>query len=586
MAKQLGDYKRKDLQWFEGVNNSVSSHLASPNELRYAENVRSKTIGTIEKREGYRRLGSIAPVATANYGIFNFPNTTGKSFYRVSTIAGPTTSIYYLANDDNWTALTGGGTGLTAVQCSTTIAEGICFFVNGTDANRYIAANGTTVTTSSTAAGHLYNSPVANKIKYFKEKLYLADYTVGSKRYKNGIMFSSVPLGIVSLVDGDHDSGVTTVNVTDTKYIQSSDTIQVYRSGSLITTLTVTAKTQSTLTVNATGAALLSADELWVNGTYSAQRIFRWVENPQSGVDVKLYDTFAISGDPDNQINMLEDIGNYLIIGNNNSFALWNGINLQEFNLGVGCVSTNGYVKNSGSLFFVHYNGIYETTGGMPKLISEKVNEYFSGATKAGLEASAAGKKGKSVFFSIGTVTLYNVDGSTKKTLSNVVLEFDMRKQNWYVHTGIAAKQFATYISSSDPDRLEFMNSSDFKIYEFLKERDDNKSEIPCNAETNDLYLSSKFEKFFYPRYLILQLEAGNTVHVLVSLDGKPFFELKETASKGCTIIKITPRSEDEKESRCRRIAIALRETSKGVCKAARLSVLYEDADEEVLHSA
>ena len=709
MAKSLDQYKRRDISFFEGINNSVSSHLARPQEFKYAQNARSKKMGVAEKREGYRRLGSTAPTATANYGIFDYVgngSTLNKSFWRISTVSGTTTIYYLKSSDDVWTALTGNGTSLTAAQFSTTLAENVAFLVNGTDQNRYIDATLTSlpdavitatapsgVAIGSALRGHLYNSPIANKIKYYKNKLYVADYKIGSIQYKNGIMHSSEPLGIVTLVDGDHATSVTTLNVTDAKYVHATDFLDVYRgttqitaaigdsttqfditnpSGStirytwdttgtdpLISTrivvgtelainaqnfaagnngtfiiaavsgntfditnangvaeinktigtgsikinnVNITAKSGNSLTITPFPTAINSADELWVSLSYTTktvggvggsttgtgQRIFRWADAPDSGAEnIKLYDTFKISGDPNNAINMLEDIGNLLTISSANALSVWNGSSLIEFSPGFGCVSKKGYVKNLGTLFFIHYGGVYAMTGdGAPQLISSKVEEYFTGATKAGLDTSAVGKKDKSVLFSIGTVTLYNEDDSTKKTLSNVVLEYDMRKQNWYVHTGIAAFEFATYISSSNPDRLQFTDASTFNVNEFLLERDDNDVEIPFNIETNDLYLSTNFEKFSYPRYLIIQIDAGNNIQPFTSLDGKPFFALKETVSKGCTIVKITPRSEDEKESRCRRIAIALRESSKGRVKVSRLAVLYEDADEEVLHSA
>ncbi len=676
MAKDLTTLKRLEIPFFEGVNTQVSDHLAKKQELRYAENARSKIIGILEKREGTRRLGN-ALVSSANLGLFNFPNTTGTSIYRISTVSG-TTRLYYLNNSAAWTALTGNGTGLTAAQHDTTLAESNAFLVNGTDANFYIGPNGTAVYTSAdlgssttqfdvtnpagdthrytfdgtgtdpaittninagdivhitgsnlTAANrgsftvnavdtdyfevtnasgvvesnktlgtgvlrvsnHLTNSPVATRIKFYKDRLYLGNYKVGSTQYKTGIMFSSKPLGIAALVDGDHDQPVTALKVTDTKYIYSDDVLDVYRGGTLIGTIIVTAKdsTTNTLTIDSFTTNIKSSDELWVAGTYTGKRIFRWVENPQSGENVKQFDTFKTSGDPDNAITMLEDVGDVLMIGNNNSLASWNDYSLTEHNMGIGCASKQGYIKNIGTLFFVHYSGVYATVGGLPKLISSKVEEYFTGATKAGIEACAAGKKGKSVFFAIGTVILYNPDGTTKKTLSNVVLEYDLRKENWYVHTGIPADQFATYIASSDPDRLQFTNTTgNFEVHEFLLDPslnsglfDDDDVEIPFVAGTPNLYLSKNFEQSFYPRYIIIESDAGNDIKVFISLNGKPEYQIKETARKGVSLLRITPRTEDEREAKCRTIAITLKEYSKRRCRIKRVTLLYEDAKED-----
>jgi hypothetical protein len=89
-----GNTKRKEIPYFDGINNFISGHLAKIQDLSHAENARSKIVGTIEKREGTRRLGN-SITSTANYGIKYFPNDENNGFYRISTVSGAT-SIYYL----------------------------------------------------------------------------------------------------------------------------------------------------------------------------------------------------------------------------------------------------------------------------------------------------------------------------------------------------------------------------------------------------------------------------------------------------------------------------------------------------------
>lgn len=525
---------------------------------------------------------------------FDVTNPTGTTFRYTYDATGTDPLITKNINIGDVVHITGSNFATGNKGSFTVEAVGANYF-SITNASGSAEADKTLGTGVLRVLNHLTNSPVANRIKFFKDKLYLGDYTSSSTRYKTGVMMSSKPLGLVTLVDGDHDQPITSLKVTDTKYINSDDVLGVYRGGTLIGTIIVTAKnsTTDTLTINSFATDLKSADEIWVAGTYSGQRYFRWPKNPKSGEDVQQFNTFKISGDPDNALTMLEDIGDNLMIANNNSLSAWNGYNLTEFNSGIGCVSKNGYIKNQGALFFVHYGGVYVTKGGEPTLISSKVEEYFTGASKSGLEASAAGKKGKSVFFAIGDVTLYNEDGSTKKTLSDVVLEYDLRKDLWYVHTGIDADQFVTYVSSSDPDRLQYTSTSgNYPVNEFLVDpslnggrHDDNDSEIPFVIGTHDLYLSKQFEHFFYPRFIVIEVDAGHDIKVFVSLDGNPEYEIKETAKKGVSILKVTPRSEDEKEARCRKIAVFLKEMSMNRLKIKRLSILYEDANEEQINN-
>ena len=236
MAKPK-DSNRIEISFFEGVNSLVSDNLAKKNEFKYVRNARSRTIGTIEKRQGTSRLGS-SLVATANHCIFFFENDVAsvKGIYRISTVSSDI-KIYYLNASAVWTALAGT---YTAATFSHAIAEYCAFLVNGSDNNMYIkGTDGVTIVDSTTAAGHLYNSPKAKKINYYKGRLYLADYTnAGGTRYRNGIMMSSPVLGLLSLVDGDHvtaDCGADDwIKVTDTKYIRSTDTIDVYRGGTKI----------------------------------------------------------------------------------------------------------------------------------------------------------------------------------------------------------------------------------------------------------------------------------------------------------------------------------------------------------------
>ena len=62
---------RVSIEYFDGINTGVASNLSKKNELSYAVNARSKSIGSLEKREGSHRLGD-SIVATANYAIFYF----------------------------------------------------------------------------------------------------------------------------------------------------------------------------------------------------------------------------------------------------------------------------------------------------------------------------------------------------------------------------------------------------------------------------------------------------------------------------------------------------------------------------------
>ena len=576
--------KRIEIPYFEGINTSVAHNISKKQEFDYMTNARSNIVGNIEKRRGFTLLGNMLN-ATVNCGIFYFEGSdTSNHFYRVSKVNG-ITSIYRLNTKNDWSSLSGKGTNLSSSLTSLCSAEGCIFIVNGVDKNRYISPDGVTVLDSDDDNGHLYSTPISNKITYYKDSLYMADYTVGLTRYKNSVLKSSNPLGIISLVDGDYNLGEVRIKVTDTKYIRATDTLDVYRGSVKITTLYVNAKGEDYIDVTQTDSAILSSDEVWVSGTWDGTRLFRWPDNPASGINAKQYDTFKLTGGSNDRIKMLTTIGNVLMVANSNNIGIWDNYKWDSYktenmDIGIGCVSDQGYVKALGTLWFMHYTGIYSTTGGYPKLMSAKVEAFIKGATRSGLENCCAGRKDLSIFFAIGDCTLYKPDGSVDKVAKNVVLEYNMRQDNWYVHTNINAVTFATYMSSTQPDLLEFCGTTG-DVYEFLSGTSDNGDEIPLELTTSPITLSSTFETIVYPKEVILELERGSGVKCFISLDGGAFREIKGEAVKGLTILKITSPRENEEYARCRNITLSIREFSKSLCKLSRIAINFTDTLEQ-----
>jgi len=592
-----GELKRKEITYLDGINSIVGDNIAKPQELLEGENVRSVVIGHLEKRKGYKRLGeALSSPTTYGMAYFNDTNALSSKFYRVTNV-GSTKSIYYLNTSAGWTALGGGGTGLTSTNNHFfAVANGYLFMVNGTDDNRYVDTDGTTVVVASTAAitNNLYNSPVARKIAYYKDRLYLGDITISGIRHQTKVMFSSYPVGIVSLIDADSTApvGGAVLTVTDTKYIYAADTLLVYRGGSLVATITVTAKTESTITTGtitfqAGFTDILAADELWVSGTYTGKKVFRWANNLQGGVDVKQYDTFNLSGAEDEPLTIFDTVGDVLVIGTKNTLGFWNDYSLSMYDNGIGCVSENGYVKTKGMMFFGDYDGIYAVSGASaPKLLTSKVQKYYDGATKASLENGAMGKKGFSIFHSIGNVTLYNDDGSVKKTLSDVVIEYNLQQQNCFVHTGIKADNFKTYKSTASADRLMFSDSSTGHIYEFLYNTtyDDavtTNREIPMQITLNHQTLSTNFENICYPISLSVEVKTGTAINCFISMDGGRYIPIGGSIKKGFNFITIDKEDSDNPTFRGRTVSLSFRENSGRAIKIGRIAILYVETSEK-----
>lgn len=465
--------------------------------------------------------------------------------------------------------------------------------VNGVDTNRIISDDGQTIT-DSTEVGSLYNSPMAKKVAYYKSRIYLANYTQNSVQYKTNVLRSSYPLGIVSLVDGDIAAGAADhvsrqINVTDIKYFyitSGMNTYDVYRGNVLVTTLTVTSVGETY--VNATSAlegtpnatvALLSSDEIWISGTNTGEKQYRWVNNPTStGKSVKQYDTFKLSGGDEDEITLFETVGNVLMMANKNTLATWNDYSLESFDTGIGCCSTNGSTKLLGSLYFIHYSGIYSTNGTMPTLISRKVERYIKGATKSGLEAAAAGFKGLSVFFAIGSVTLTKDDGSTWKTLADVCLEYNVADKNWYVHTNVPASHFLNFINSSGTEQLLMADTrTNHEVMEFLSGETDDSSTIFFRADTQDLQASTYFETLAYPLRVVTNLDRGSQMKTMISLDGEDFYTIEGTNRKGATTLNITPRDPTMVQPpMCKKIKLSFRDSSKQRCRLTQAAIIVK----------
>ncbi len=593
MAKP-NEIKRLEIPHIEGVNAYVASNVSKKQELGHALNARSTQIGTIEKRKGSQRYGNSQSSINENFDLFYFrdadsENATNSGVYKITRI-GNTYIYYYNSSTLQWTILTGGSK--SDAITSHTFAEGCAFITNGLDWNEYITDDGTTRIDSTDTTGHLYLAPKARLINYYKDKLYLGDYYYGSDRVKNGIMRSSVPLGIVALVDGDHDASETTIKITDVRYMRVVDNIEVYRGLTLVGTIGVIGKTDYEITIEPNSLELLSSDELWVAGTYANNdKQFRWTDQLGGGVDVKEYDTFKLAGGQNDELTMMENVGDVMVIANRTNMAYWNDYALQNLDIGVGVVSKNGFVKNLGSLFFLDYSGVYATTGEAPQIVSAKVEPYITGATKVGLESATAGKKGYSVFFCIGAVTLYRPDGSVSEELENVCIEYNVRQQNWFIHTGVNASNFTTIEDDSAIDRLLMATEDNgYHVHEFLVGTVDDEGtgssylnkEILFRTDTSNITLSDNFEQVCLPQEIIIETERGNAIECFVSLDNEPWYRVEGDIVKGCVILKVGRRNlQTETEPRCRRLRISIRDYTKNLCRISRIAIVYAITGDE-----
>jgi len=562
-AKQpIGATKRLVIDYWDGVNSASGPELAKHQEPSHAENARSSIIGVLESRNGLKPIGNEI-IATSNLMTrhFNAYSGAGKGVFRIATVGG-TVRIYSLDAAAAWNPVA--ALASTSGFFTSSEANGNLIMVNGDVANSYLKSDGVTYVDESSATGHLYLSPKKPYcVNYYKDRIYMGNYMdqTGAVRFQNAVQMSSLPLGVIGLVDGDHLTGVTTVNVTDTKYVRSTDSLEVRRGGILITTLTVSAKTESTLTVAATGAALMSADELWVPNTYAGERIWRWADNA-SGDPSKTYDAFRVGSDQNDGITAMVNVGDNMVIFTKTSYGVWNNTQLMNGDYGVGCVSRRGWVKVSGAIYFISKNGLFRMNGGAPELVSAPIRRYFWGATKTGLENAVLGVKGESVFAYIGQVTVDNEDGSIEKVIDHCLAEYDLRQENCYVHSLPAALE--TLDNCPLDENIDVLlgsaDDTNHGVYSVFEGETDLRTESPIyfRADTPWLFPNSYRERFSHPLSVSAHVLRGGPIEVFASLDGEPFFKLDSELKKGLSTVWFSKENRDD-PMRCRKLKLSFR---------------------------
>lgn len=665
MANEAGKNERRlPITFWDGINAVVDKSIAKAHELLHAENMRSKVIGTMEKREGQVVVGTdtsggrfkarenydLAYVATGFSGVNGFYRLSGSGEpYTTFTVNVhddlyvndvPTwslatniwvyikvgddvtitevpfsgvndTNTKYIDNTDysdvnvykiseatsKWNKLSHAkANNIPAANFTHTTIDGKVFFANGRALNRYIDQDGTTVVDSTTGSGSLFNSPKSKIINAYKGRLYLANYDWQGIHYGNTVLVSSYPLGIVALIQGDvlttTNGDTTTGNwnlpVTDNTYFYTdsgANTYEVWRVNTHVADITVASLDDLNIYVAAaTGVTwyigthtFLSQDQIFVSGAVTGPKVYRWPNNPTlNGQDIKQYSTFKLSGADESDITAVVNVGNVMLIANRSNLASWNDSIVNYFDLGIGCVSSRGYVKAYGALYFLHYTGIYATSGGMPNIISSPIKPYLDGATKSGLENAVAGKKGRSVFFAIGDSTIYNPDDSVKNVLTDVCLEYHITQQNWYVHTGVPATAFETWIAEHDSGRLLFTDGNTKDVKAFLEGDTDDGSEIFFRADTQPFPIAANIEELSNPQLVIIESERGSSMECFVSIDGDEYYPLQGTAEKGITRLKVNGRDDATGSPALGHyVSLSFRDASTQRCKVGRVAITF-----------
>ena len=432
----------------------------------------------------------------------------------------------------------------------------------------------------------IYDMPRGAHIEYFKSKLYVANIKTSSGvEYQNSMTWSSNKVGLISLVDGDFSTGATTIKVTDTKYIRSSDSLDIIRGGVYKGTLTITAKTEDSITVTATGFDIKSSDQIWVKDTFStAKALWRWDTNSPPGSPLNT-SSIQVGTNADSEITCLQTVGNFLMVGTRTSTSGWNGTAMTALSTDIGVVSHEGWVTLGGTLYFVSSRGIYRTAGGGPERISTPIRRIYDYTTKSGRENSVMWKMGDSIYAYVGPVSVPTDDNSVNKVISNCVFEFDTVQENWYIHSyGASVDEANSYNSDLNADDclVAFNDGSTSITNHFMSGTTDNSNDIFMRVDSSTLYLNSAFEKPSYLWFANLDLLQGDGVKMFLTPDDYDTYEIDGEFKKGLNTLTLNgPPSDSQSEApRARKVRISFRAATKKKIKLGRFRIDYSMSTE------
>jgi len=238
------------------------------------------------------------------------------------------------------------------------------------------------------------------------------------------------------------------------------------------------------------------------SGTVTWDTIDDWLDvNPEDG------DTIT---------GLAENSGRLLIFKNNAMFR-WNGKSTDaDPIIDIGTSSQESVKTMNGITYFFNRYGVYAYDGGMPYLISRKIQKWIDGIDQTALEDVNAEVDGDHYCLAVGNVT---VDGTNYK---NVVLVYNIHLKGWTVWTlKNRARALEHYYSSGA--RLISFGDDNGEVFKLNDGNSDNGEAIPVNIKTKyyDLQTAEE-EKQFSEVYVITEKGRG-IVEVGCELDNYPY---------------------------------------------------------------
>lgn len=189
-------------------------------------------------------------------------------------------------------------------------------------------------------------------------------------------------------------------------------------------------------------------------------------------------------------IRGLAKVPGYVLIFKERSLKRWDGQSTYpESMMTIGALSQEAIVTARQSVMF--YNpkrGIFETTGGMPRRISRRVEDIIDAVPSSYYTSISGGSDAERVYFSIGDITLGDL------ALTNCVLVMSLDTQNWSLLSfPNEIKRFHRRVDSYS-DEILMGGDDDGNVWDLLEGIGDGASEAPFDYlfQLNEIEFGSR----------------------------------------------------------------------------------------------
>lgn len=199
-------------------------------------------------------------------------------------------------------------------------------------------------------------------------------------------------------------------------------------------------------------------------------------------------DNFDLNPDDNDAITGGENNGNRLLIFKRNAMYRWTFGQVEADKIiGVGTSAMESVRTNFdiGVTFFANPKGVFAYSGGRPKLISRKIQQYIDAVPSTSWQDVCAEVDDDHYYLSVGDITVFG------KTITNAVLVYHISLDAWTIFS-LADRPtvFARMIAQSGSTSSIYFGTTTGKVFKFLDGNDDGGVTIATEFVSKEYVLS------------------------------------------------------------------------------------------------